>query len=428
MRYPHKQVQSGRGSLSRAGRAVRALAVLGVAVAALAPSTAMALTPEPVPTAPTSSPATPAIAPLRSDIGGPRMAETGFITAPGAPALPATSAAAWVVADADTGEVLAARDPHRKLRPASTLKTLLALTMAPRLDVTDTYVADREDAEQIGTRVGLWPGHTYRIDDLWYALMLRSGNDAANALAKAGGGTLERGLAMMSAEARRLQAHDTTVVNASGLDADGQFSSAYDLALWGRAALSRGDLRHYISSVRHAFNATAVPADSPFTDERMYVRTENRLVLNEFPGAIGVKMGYTTKAQNTMIAAAQRDGRTIVASLMFTPGGRITTDAAALLEYGFATAGLIAPVGQLVEPLSPALVSDVDEVPVVGVGTNQAPPAAGEEATDLLAGGFALQRSTLAVGLLAVALVGLAGGTVWARKRRQRFARAGAFH
>ncbi len=356
------------------------------------------------------------------------MAETGFVTSPGAPALPPTSAAAWVVADADTGEVLAARDPHRNLRPASTLKTLLALTMAPRLDGTDTYVADREDAEQEGTRVGLWPGHTYRVDDLWYALLLKSGNDAATALAKAGGGTLERGVAMMQAEARRLQANDTTVVNPSGLDEDGQFSSAYDLALWGRAALSRGDLRHYIGTIRHAFNAVAVPADSPFQDERMYVRTENRLVLNEFPGAIGVKMGYTTKAQNTMIAAAERDGRTIVASLMFTPGGRITNDAAALLEYGFATAGQIEPVGQLVEPLSGSVVSDMDAAPATGVSTNDLRSASSSEQSDsqnLLAGGFPVSWSTLTGGLMTATVLGLL--VVWTLKRRRRFARAGVY-
>ena len=405
----------------------RTVAALGVVLGALLPSTAMAATPEPIPGAPTSTLTPVAPAETRPIVGGPRMAETGFVTSPGAPALPATSAAAWVLADADTGEVLAARDPHRQLRPASTLKTLLALTMAPRVDVTDTYVADWEDANQEGTRVGLWPGHTYRVEDLWYSLLLRSGNDAATALAKAGGGTLERGLAMMQAEARRLQANDTTVINPSGLDADGQFASAYDLALWGRAALSRGDLRHYVSSVRHSFNALSVPADSPYQDETRYVRTENRLVLNEFPGAIGVKMGYTTMAQNTMIAAAERDGRTIVASLMFTPQGRITEDAAALLEYGFANAGRIAPVGQLVEPLSPAVVSDVDALPSIGVGTNEArasSESAGSAARDLLRGGFPFHWSTMTGGLVTAVLGPLA---VWTRKRRRRFDRAGAY-
>lgn len=387
-----------------------------LALGALLPSAAMAT--EPVPGADVSS-----------VIGGPRMGESGFITAPGAPALPATSSAAWVIADADTGEVIAARDPHRKLRPASTQKTLLALTMAPRVDITDTYVADMEDANQEGTRIGLWPGHTYLVEDLWYALMLKSGNDAATALAKAGGdGTLAHGVAMMQAEARRLQANDTTVANPSGLDADGQFSSAYDLALWGRAALSRGDLRHYVSTIRHSFDALSVPADSPYKAETMYARTENRLVLSEFPGAIGVKMGYTTKAQNTMIAAAERDGRTIVASLMLAPQGAVTTDAAALLEYGFANAGKVESVGQLVEPLSASVISDLDVVSAAGVSTNDERPASfakQSESEGLLTGGFPLPSTAMTGGILAAALLGV--GAMLSIKRRRRFAAAGVY-
>ncbi|WP_019873482.1 D-alanyl-D-alanine carboxypeptidase family protein [Sporichthya polymorpha] len=398
-------MRSRRGRLGVAG--------LGLVLAALLPATV---------------PST-AAADTGSVIGGPRMAEQGFVVPSGATALPNISSAAWVVADADTGQVLAARDPHRKLRPASTLKTLLALTMAPRLNNTDLYVADWEDANQEGTRIGLWPGHTYKVGDLWYALMLKSGNDAATALAKAGAGSLQQGIAMMQAEARRLQANDTTVVNPSGLDADGQFSSAYDLALWGRAALQRGDLRRYMTTVRHSFNAVSVPADSKYKDEAMYARTENRLVQNEYPGAIGVKMGYTTKAQNTMIAAAERDGRRIVASLMFTPQGRITPDAAALLEWGFANSGRVEPVGQLVEPLSKAVVSEADLAPVVGVSTNDIRPtsvANASDSDDLLVGGFSAKTSAMTGGLLAVAAA-LGVLALKVAKRRRRFAAAGVY-
>ncbi|MGQ0842775.1 MAG: D-alanyl-D-alanine carboxypeptidase family protein [Sporichthyaceae bacterium] len=364
----------------------------------------------------TPAPAATSQPPARSAIGGPRMAETGVIAAPGTAALPPIGAAAWVVADADTGQILAARDPHRSLRPASTLKTLLALTMAPRLDKDAIYTADWEDANQEGTRVGLWPGHTYRVDDLWYSLMLKSGNDAATALAKAGGGTLERGLEMMRAEARRLQANDTTVANPSGLDADGQFASAYDLALWGRAALSRGDLRHYMGSIRHNFQALSVPANSRFDNERRYVHTENRLVRANFPGAIGVKMGYTTKAQNTMIAAAERDGRTILATFMFTPGGRIATDSAALVEWGFANADRAQPVGTLVEPLGPAVVNEFDGALVAGVSAQYRDSVQSEAS---LSGSSPLGRQTLV--WTGSALATLAAATlVVALSRRRR--------
>ena len=152
-----------------------------------------------------------------------RLAERGLIFGGGSVAPPEVSSAAYVVADADTGQVLAAKDPHGLYRPASTLKTLLALTMAPRLDANGTYTADADDTAVEGTRVGMVEHQTYPISQLWYGLWLRSGNDAANAIAKAGAdGDVAKAVDMMNLEAQRLQALDTTAVNPSGLDADGQ--------------------------------------------------------------------------------------------------------------------------------------------------------------------------------------------------------------
>jgi D-alanyl-D-alanine carboxypeptidase (penicillin-binding protein 5/6) len=361
------------------------------------------------PPTPSASATPPGGSGPRSTIGGARMAETGVVSAPGAPALPSVLAPTWLVADVDTGEVLAARNPHGSYRPASTQKTLLALTMAPRVDAGALYTADWEDANQEGTRIGLWPGYTYRIEDLWYSLFLKSGNDAATGLAKAGAGTVANAVAMMQAEAHRLQADDTTVINPSGLDADGQFSSAYDLALWGRAALQRGDLRRYMASLRHDFQAVSVPAGAAFGDERRYMLNENRLLRNGFPGMVGVKTGYTTKAQNTFIAAAQRDGHTILVTLMSDPKGGVIADSENLINWGLAATGHVQPVGTLVEPLTPSVVGDFDVAPVIdrldtgasaSTATDNAPlagkpmlwaaPAAGVVA--VLALGLALRR------------------------------------
>ncbi|MGQ0842548.1 MAG: D-alanyl-D-alanine carboxypeptidase family protein, partial [Sporichthyaceae bacterium] len=324
---------------------------------------------------------TPLPPPSTNSIGGPRMTERGLVFGPGATGIPGTTAASWVVADADTGAVLAAKNPHGKYRPASTLKTLLALTMAPRLDPNSTVVADKSDENQEGTRVGMISPQAYKVDDLWYGLLLRSGNDVANALARAGGGTVERGIRMMQAEARRLQALDTTVVNPSGLDADGQFASAYDLALWGRAALERRDLRHYVSQLRHQFPGNQTKTATKQTAKPFWVYTENRLILQGFEGAIGVKTGYTTLAQNTLIAAAERNGRTIIATLMYTPFGQITKEAGALLNWGFNAVGVAQPVGELVEPVSASVLSPEDEG-FVSSGSNQAEVAAPAKGAD----------------------------------------------
>ncbi len=365
-------------------------------------------------------------------IGGPRMTEPGIVAAPGAPALPATSAAAWVVADAETGQVLAAKNPHGKYRPASTLKTLLALTMAPRLDPKSTITADKTDENVEGTRVGLVATQAYTVDDLWYGLLLRSGNDAANALARGGGGTMERGVRMMQAEAQRLQANDTTVVNPSGLDADGQFASAYDLALWGRAALARRDLRTYVSTIKHTFPGNQTATATKKNSKSFQVYTENRLMLRGFPGAIGVKTGYTTLAQNTLIAAAERDGRTIIATLMYTPFGQITNEAGRLLDWGFTAAGSVEPVGELVAPLSPAVTSPED-IGFVAAPANRGPakaaggelPSDGTAQAENAANSDSLRWSAVAGSALLGVLMLLAAARMIAT--RQRYRRYGAY-
>ncbi|HZE66167.1 MAG TPA: D-alanyl-D-alanine carboxypeptidase [Sporichthyaceae bacterium] len=348
-----------------------------------------------------------------SAIGGARMGEHGPIDDPSAGPLPQLTAASWLVADADTGAVLAAFDPHRLARPASTQKTLLALTMAPRLDPGGSYRADVADTAVEGTRVGLVAGQTYSLDNLWYGLFLRSGNDAANAIAKAGADRdVAKAVRMMQAEAHRLQADDTTVVNPSGLDADGQFSSAYDLALWGRAALGRGDLRHYFGTLRHDFPGDQTQTGTAASRKSFAMYTQNRLI-NRYPGAIGVKAGYTTLAHNTLIAAATQNGHTILATLTSTPAD-VAGQAKILLDWGFAH--LNAPaVGQLVAPLSAAVLSGEDAGPplvlpanpqITAVAAVGAPSADGQHHFPVAAG-------IAGAGLLVVGL-----GLRWLRRVR----------
>ncbi|MGH8970674.1 MAG: D-alanyl-D-alanine carboxypeptidase family protein, partial [Actinomycetes bacterium] len=165
-------------------------------------------------------------------VGGPRLGSTGVVVdAPaGTRPLPRLSARSFVLADAGSGDVLAARDPHGRLRPASTQKILTALTLLPELDPATVYTATFDDANVEGSKVGVVPDATYTVHNLFEGLILMSGNDAANALARAAGG-VRRTVAKMNTTARELGALDTTVRNPSGLDAPGQLTSAYDLAL-----------------------------------------------------------------------------------------------------------------------------------------------------------------------------------------------------
>ncbi|MGH8891927.1 MAG: D-alanyl-D-alanine carboxypeptidase family protein [Actinomycetes bacterium] len=282
-------------------------------------------------------------------VGGDRLATTGAVVdAPGAMPLPRVKAATWVLADLETGEVLAAKDPHGRQRPASTLKILTALTVLPRLDPAASYVARWEDANAEGSRVGLVPDATYSMHNLFEALMLVSGNDAATALANAAGGvgsTVEA----MNRTARELGALDTSVRNPSGLDAPGQYSSAYDLALITRAAMARDDFRGYVSTVKSQFPGKMPRGGKARKSYEIY--TQDRLLLN-YRGAIGVKTGWTTKARGTFVGVATRGGRTLVATVMHTDFDA-WREAAALLTWGFRNAGSVTPVGSL-DPVAAA--------------------------------------------------------------------------
>ncbi|HTY70834.1 MAG TPA: D-alanyl-D-alanine carboxypeptidase [Actinomycetes bacterium] len=285
-----------------------------------------------------------------SPVGGPALASRGVVVdyAAGVSRLPKVQAASWVVADATTGEVLAAKAPHVRHRPASTLKTLTAVTLLPRLDKSATYVATDADARVEGSKAGLVPNAPYTVDQLFYGMFLPSGNDAATALAKAAGGVRST-VALMNAEAKTLQALDTTVVNPTGLDADGQYSSAYDLALIFRAGLARPDFRLYIGTLEHPMPGKMPKKGHPRKTYELW--NQDRLLQQGYPGLIGGKTGYTTLAGRTFVAAAQRGGHTIIVTLM---GIKEPSAAAArsLLAWGFHNASKAHPVGILVPPAS----------------------------------------------------------------------------
>jgi D-alanyl-D-alanine carboxypeptidase (penicillin-binding protein 5/6) len=257
-------------------------------------------------------------------------AHAGDVEADGATP-PKIFAKSWVVADADTGDVLASRNAHKQLKPASTLKTLTAVTLLPRLDKSDTYKVEWEDAAVEGSAVGIVPGATYTINELFYGLLLPSGNDAAHALANAAGG-MDATVELMRDEAERLGAEDTRIRNPSGLDTPLQVSSAFDLALFAREGLTRSDFRRYVGTV-----STSFPAEMPKKDKKRksyMIYNQNPLLIDGYRGILGVKTGYTTEAGRTFVAAAERGGRTIIVSLM---GIVEPTDAAAskLLNWSF---------------------------------------------------------------------------------------------
>jgi serine-type D-Ala-D-Ala carboxypeptidase (penicillin-binding protein 5/6) len=284
---------------------------------------------------PAAATASAAPAPL----GGDQLARPGMVVAdpaPGDSAPPQVDATAYLLADAGSGDVLAGLDAHVPRPPASLVKLLTALALLPDLDPQQTHVATDADASIEGSRVGLSSGQTYTVEQLTYGLMLASGNDAAHALAEVAGGQ-QQAIDAMNAEADRLGAWRTRAVTPHGLDEPGQVSTPYDLALLARAALA---------DERVAGPARTATYDFPGGEDGPYqIQNLNRL-LGHYPGTVGLKTGFTSQAGHTLVAAAERDGRLLIAVVLGAEG-RAEDTAAALLDWAFASGETVRPVGKL---------------------------------------------------------------------------------
>ncbi|WP_340380359.1 serine hydrolase [Streptomyces sp. SS7] len=297
--------------------------------------------------------AAPAAAATGTAIGGARLARDGVQAAVPAGLPKKLTARAWLVADHDTGEVLAAYRAHTRLAPASTLKMLFADTLLRKFERTERYTvtdADLADIPAGSSLVGLKPGLTYTVEQLWQGVFLRSGNDAVHILALMNGG-VARTVAEMQARAADLQALDTHVVSCDGYDHTGQLSSAYDLTLFARHGLRDADFRAYCATRDADFPAGGRKTFRIENTDRLLSGTYG---VTPYPGMIGVKNGYTTHAGNTFTGAATRNGRTLLVTVLHPRSGNnaVYEETAALLDWGFGKGASATPVGNLVEPLS----------------------------------------------------------------------------
>lgn len=254
------------------------------------------------------------------------------------PAPPKKKVKAYLIANLTTGEILAAKNPHKRLPPASTIKALTAITLLDKLDPTREYRVRRSDAQMYGTEVGIVQGRKYTIEQLWYALLLPSANDAAMALANANGG-LTKTTAQMTEKAKSLGAINTVAKTPHGLDTQGQVTTAYDLAVIGRVAINNDTYRKYARTMTFQFPRVG---RSSVTKE---IANTNRLLTN-YPGLIAGKTGFTTNARNTYLGAARRDGQIILITFLGAEYGRDAL-ATELFDWGFAVTGLIAPIGKM---------------------------------------------------------------------------------
>ncbi|MGW5846824.1 D-alanyl-D-alanine carboxypeptidase family protein [Streptomyces sp. NPDC055254] len=352
-----------------------------------------------------------------STVGGSLLGRPGTQVdlLPGAPALPTNlTGRSWIVADAETGEVLAAHNAHWRLPPASTMKMLFADTLLPNLPKDRVHKVSDQDMEGVGpgsSLVGVKEDHEYSVHDLWLGVFLRSGNDAVHVLSAMNGG-IEKTVKDMQAHAEELQALDTHVISPDGYDAPEQVSSAYDLTLIARSGLQKQDFREYCGTVEAKFpgrQETGKPRDA------FEIQNTNRLMtgaggISPYKGIAGVKNGNTTMAGSTFTGAAQKGDRKLLVTVMNPGAGganSVYEETAALFDWGFAAAGKVKPVGELVPPKS------ADTTP-------HGSPAQSHENNPFAGGPGASGGLGTALGVAGGALAALAGGAFVVNRRRPR--------
>ncbi len=300
-----------------------------------------------------------------STVGGDLLGRPGPQVQPeaGAPALPKElSGRSWLVADAESGEILAAENAHWPLPPASTLKMLFADTVLPKFPKTQTHKVAPAELQGMGagsSTVGIKENLTYTVHDLWRGVFLRSGNDAVHVLSAMNGG-ISKTVADMQAHAKELRADDTHVVSPDGYDEPGQVSSAYDLTLFARSGLQKADFREYCSTQSAQFPGEEKKDKKGTKREDFGIQNTNRLLVGDqahgvqpYKGIAGVKNGYTTNAGSTFTGVAQRGERKLLVTVMNpqkAEADEVYKESARLLDWGFAAAGHVKPVGMLVPP------------------------------------------------------------------------------
>ncbi len=297
---------------------------------------------------------------------------------------PRVSASSWIVYDELTDTVLASWNADIQRFPASITKIMTALVAVENGNMDDLVTVSEEAAGTGGQEIGLVAGERVTLGALVKAALIRSGNDAATAIAEHIGGSVEGFAAMMNSKAADLGMENTNFITPHGLDTNGHYSTARDMLLVGVAAMQHSEIVDITRSRAMVF------PDTPSGTAR--VATNTNRILNTYEGVIGVKTGETPRAGLTYVSAVERHGRTVYVVVFNSIGRRAHfSDAIQLFDWAFGSLGVHAtfaggipydPIADRVTP-SPlfdavALATDADgepeEAPEVATGVISVEP------------------------------------------------------
>ena len=224
---------------------------------------------------------------------------------------------------ADTGEVIYEKNAYNIHQIASTTKIITGLLAIESNKLSETVTVSANAAAAEGSSIYIEPGNIITLEELVWGMLLNSGNDAACAVAEHLSGSIEEFAVEMTERARELGAVNTSFKNPSGLDADGHYSTAYDMALLTSHALENEKFREIVSTKNAQINVDGAVC---------YLKNHNKLLWS-YEGCIGVKTGYTKSTGRCLVSAAERDGITLVAVTLGAPDD--WNDHKKMLDYGF---------------------------------------------------------------------------------------------
>lgn len=240
----------------------------------------------------------------------------------------ALTAQAAIVIEATTGNVLFEKDADARIYPASTTKIMTLIAALDKANPQAVVTVSERAGTTGGSTMDLRTGERVRMDDLFYGLMLVSGNDAAVSIAEQLSGSVEAFAAEMTAKAQEIGATGSQFVNANGLPDERHYSTARDMARIAAYGYRDKRFREIVATKRREVFWEGI-------DKRLLLENTNEL-LGEYPGCNGVKTGYTQAAGACLVASAERDGVAIIAVVMHADDDLRFSEAAALLDRGFA--------------------------------------------------------------------------------------------
>ena len=247
-------------------------------------------------------------------------ADTSFISE-----LPSVSAKAAILIDGNTGKIIGVKNADARMSMASTTKIMTALVAIESCDISTTVAVSPDAVGVEGSSVYLYNGERLSLEDLLYAMLLESANDAAAAIAIAVGGSIEGFAEMMNQKAEELGLENTHFTNPHGLDNEEHYTTARELAIIAGEALKNDAFRKIVSTYKK---------DIPLNEtEGVRLLINHNKLLKLYDGSVGVKTGYTKKSGRCLVSAAERDGLFLICVTLNAPDD--WKDHQTLLDYGF---------------------------------------------------------------------------------------------